>query len=64
MKKKIGDLTLNELKTMCKRSPKEGYTFCINSHCVLYNVCELCFEALRDKEYEEDLEKEIEVEDE
>lgn len=63
MKKKVGDLTLNELKTMCKRSPKECYTFCVTSHCALHNVCELCFEALKDKEYDEDLDQEIEVEE-
>lgn len=63
MKKKIGDLTLNELRTMCKRGIKEGHTFCIDSNCALYNICELCFEALRDKEYDEDLNQEIEVEE-
>ena len=63
VKKKIGDLTLNELKTMCKRSPKEGYTFCVTSDCPLYNVCECCFDSLKEKEYEEDLDQEIEVEE-
>ena len=55
MKKKIGDLTLNELKTICIKSKK-----CDNCPLEKYNYKNVydCVFAL---ELDEELEKEIEV---
>ena len=38
MKKKIGDLTLKEAKTICDSRDKKGYPYCQNE-CPLYCIC-------------------------
>ena len=54
MKKKIKDLTFKEAQQICNSRPF-GFSHCAT--CPLYDVCQSSFNY-----YDEDLEKEIEVE--
>lgn len=57
MKKKIGNLTLKEMRNICADRFKKGFPYC--KDCPIYCVCGLSPDDMK----REDLDKEIEVEE-
>ncbi len=56
MKKKIGELTFNEVVSICKKQEKNAFLYC--NHCPLADICNEPFDT-----FDEELNEEIEVED-